>query len=477
MYESVPMFQQIGGAAYKPGLATTQQLDKHFGHPHRQFKSIHVAGTNGKGSCSHSIAAVLQSAGYKVGLFTSPHLLDFRERIRVNGEMIPESYVVRFVEKHRPFFEPLHPSFFELTTIMAFRYFADCQVDIAVVEVGMGGRLDCTNIIQPEVSIITGISLDHTQYLGDTLEKIATEKAGIIKPHTPVVTAAMPPHVMDVFRQKAQQEGAPLHESRPQGLNTRACITTPAMLQRQREELRTRWKERCRRPGGPAADDAWMPIHLEAIDTLLQQQRDALYVESPVFCHGMYFGLTGMYQVENLYTVWEALRVLADRDIRPTYRQCLDGLLNVCTLTGLMGRWQQLHTSPDLVCDTGHNPEAFAALAVQFRKLRAHRYPHIHVVLGMCGDKDVESILALLPPNADGFSYYFTRASVKRALPEDELQALARAAGLQGDAYPDVAEAVKAAKEKSLPEELIFVGGSNFIVADLLANRDALNLH
>ncbi|MDR0892757.1 MAG: hypothetical protein LBN24_09095, partial [Mediterranea sp.] len=210
LYESTPMFQQIGGAAYKAGLENTEKLDAHFGHPHRQFKSIHIGGTNGKGSCAHSIAAVLQAAGYKVGLYTSPHLIDFRERIRINGEMVSEEYVVRFVEENRSFFEPLHPSFFELTTALAFRYFADQQIDVAVVEVGMGGRLDCTNIIQPDLCVITNIGMDHTQYLGDTLEKIAAEKAGIIKPSTPVVIGRADGEVKRVFLRKAKNLNAPI---------------------------------------------------------------------------------------------------------------------------------------------------------------------------------------------------------------------------------------------------------------------------
>ena len=408
LYNSVPMFQQVGGRAYKEGLENTQILDEHFGYPHRRFRSIHVAGTNGKGSCSHTLAAILQEAGYRVGLYTSPHLVDFRERIRVNGTPIPEDYVIRFVEQERSFFEPLHPSFFELTTAMAFRYFADAKVDVAVIEVGLGGRLDCTNIIRPDLCIITNISLDHTQFLGNTLAQIATEKAGIIKSGIPVVIGETTPETKPVFQRKAEEMGAPL------------CFA---------EE---------------------------------QAQEEYQEIE---------FELKGLYQEKNKRTLLTALPLLKEAGYQLDEQAVRNGFAHVTELTGLMGRWQKLQESPTLICDTGHNVGGIAYIAEQ---LKQQTYRQLHIVMGMVNDKDIRGVLAMLPQKA---TYYFTKASVKRALPENELQKLAAATGLEGECYPDVPTAVKAAQEKSLPEDFIFVGGSSFIVADLLANRDALNLH
>lgn len=408
LYNSAPMFQQVGGSAYKEGLENTHALDSHFGHPHRSFRTIHVAGTNGKGSCSHTLAAILQEAGYRVGLYTSPHLVDFRERIRINGQPVPEEYVVRFVEEERGFFEPLHPSFFELTTAMAFRYFADERVDVAIIEVGLGGRLDCTNIIRPDLCIITNISLDHTQFLGDTPAKIAAEKAGIIKAGTPVVVGETTPDTKSVFLQKAEAEKAPI---------------------------------------------------IFAEDTTINDYP------------GMKIELQGLYQKKNTRTILAALPLLAKAGYRINEQAVRGGFARVCELTGLMGRWQKLQDAPTLICDTGHNVGGIAYIAEQ---LKQQVYRRLHIVIGMVNDKDVSGVLALLPQDA---TYYFTKASVKRALPEEKLRALAAKAGLQGTCYRDVPAAVTAAQEKSHPEDFIFVGGSSFIVADLLANRDALNLH
>ncbi|MDR1003790.1 MAG: bifunctional folylpolyglutamate synthase/dihydrofolate synthase [Prevotellaceae bacterium] len=404
LYDSTPMFQQVGGAAYKEGLANTLALDEHFGHPHRRYRTIHVAGTNGKGSCSHTLAAILQEAGYRVGLYTSPHLIDFRERIRVNGQPIPEEQVVRFVGEERAFFEPLNLSFFELTTAMAFDYFAREQVDVAVVEVGLGGRLDCTNIIRPDLCIITNISFDHTQYLGNTLAEIAGEKAGIIKPGVPVVIGEAVPETRPVFVRKAGEVHAPIY----------------------------------------FAGES----------------------EAPVYPH-LEVELKGLCQEKNTRTLLTALPLLQAAGYRLSEAAVRSGFAHVCRLTGLMGRWQQLHTAPTLVCDTGHNVGGMQYIATQLRRLRP-AYRKLHLVVGMVGDKDVSGILALLPPEAD---YYFTRASVKRALPETELARLAHTAGLRGDSYPDVPAAVGAALQKSLPEDFIFVGGSSFVVADLLSHN------
>ena len=380
LYNSVPMFQQVGGSAYKEGLENTLTLDEHFGHPHRSFRSIHVAGTNGKGSCSHTLAAILQEAGYRVGLYTSPHLVDFRERIRINGQPIPEEYVIRFVAQERGFFEPLHPS----------------------------GRLDCTNIIRPDVCIITNISFDHTQFLGDTLAKIAGEKAGIIKSGIPVVIGETTPETKSVFLEKAQATGAPIYFAE----------------ENDREDY-----------------------------------------------PGIEYELKGLYQQKNARTVLTALPLLKEAGYRLDGQAVRSGFARVAELTGLMGRWQKLQDSPTLICDTGHNVGGITYITEQ---LKQQTYRQLHIVIGMVNDKDIRGVLALLPREA---TYYFTKASVKRALPESELQELAAAAGLKGHCYPDVPAAVRAAQEKSLPEDFIFVGGSSFIVADLLANRDALNLY
>lgn len=408
LYNSTPMFQQVGGSAYKEGLENTLALDEHFGHPHRKFRTIHVAGTNGKGSCSHTIAAILQEAGYSVGLYTSPHLVDFRERIRVNGQPIPEEYVIRFVEEERCFFEPLHPSFFELTTAMAFRYFAYVEIDVAVIEVGLGGRLDCTNIIHPDLCIITNISLDHTQFLGNTLPQIAREKAGIIKSDIPVVIGETTPETKAVFQKRAGEVNAPIYFAEENG----------------REDY-----------------------------------------------PGIEYELKGLYQKKNSRTILTALPLLKEAGYRLDEQSVRRGFAHVTELTGLMGRWQKLQNHPTLICDTGHNVGGITYIVEQLKQQAFH---NLHIIIGMVNDKDIQGVLALLPEDA---IYYFTQASVKRALPANDLQKLAESAGLKGNCYPDVPSAVRAAQEKSLPEDFIFVGGSSFIVADLLANRDALNLH
>lgn len=408
LYNSTPMFQQVGGSAYKEGLENTLALDEHFGHPHRKFRTIHVAGTNGKGSCSHTIAAILQEAGYSVGLYTSPHLVDFRERVRVNGQPIPEEYVIRFVEEERCFFEPLHPSFFELTTAMAFRYFADVEIDVAVIEVGLGGRLDCTNIIHPDLCIITNISLDHTQFLGNTLPQIAREKAGIIKSGIPVVIGETTPETKSVFQKRAGEVNAPIYFAEENG----------------REDY-----------------------------------------------PGIEYELKGLYQKKNSRTILTALPLLKEAGYRLDEQSVRRGFAHVTELTGLMGRWQKLQNHPTLICDTGHNVGGITYIVEQLKQQAFH---NLHIIIGMVNDKDIQGVLALLPEDA---IYYFTQASVKRALPANDLQKLAKSAGLKGNCYPDVPSAVRAAQEKSLPEDFIFVGGSSFIVADLLANRDALNLH
>lgn len=420
LYACAPMFQQVGPGAYKEGLDNTRALDEHLGHPHRQYATIHVGGTNGKGSCSHTLAAMLQSAGYRVGLYTSPHLVDFRERIRVDGTPVEEAYVVDFVERHRAFFEPLHPSFFELTTALAFAYFAERKVDVAVVEVGLGGRLDCTNIIRPRLSIITNISFDHVQLLGHTLAQIATEKAGIIKAGIPTVIGEANEETRPVFEARAKEVGAPLVFAEDEHRLLRADRN----------------------------DDGTWRYQAENLSDLRGE-------------------LGGLCQLKNTNTLLAALPLLRQQGFRLTDKDVRTGLAEVVERTGLMGRWQQLEHRPDLVCDTGHNVGGIAYIAEQLRA-GLRRYAHLHVVVGMVNDKDVSGVLALLPHEA---TYYFTQASVKRAMPVPELQAKARLAGLEGSCHASVAEAVEAAKRQAGAEDLIFVGGSTFVVADLLTAR------
>ena len=407
LYNSAPLFQHIGKDAYKAGLENTYLLDEYFNHPHRQFRTIHIAGTNGKGSCSHTLAAILQSAGYKTGLYTSPHLIDFRERIRVNGIPVSKEYVIDFVEKHRAFFEPLHPSFFELTTAMAFHYFAQSQVDVAIIEVGLGGRIDCTNIIRPDLCVITNISFDHIQFLGNTLAKIATEKAGIIKEKTPVVIGETTPETKPIFTTRAKEVNAPIYFAEEEQLLHSSSIN-----------------EKGKR---------------------IYQTTDYLNLEGE---------LEGLCQLKNTNTLLSAIRLLKQAGYQLTESNIRKGFSQVCELTGLMGRWQKLESEPTLICDTGHNVGGISYIIEQ-----------LHIVIGMVNDKDISGVLSMLPKNA---TYYFTKASVKRALSEKELQSLAMQSGLHGDTYPDVETAVTAAKEKANKNDFIFVGGSSFIVADLL---------
>lgn len=418
LFNSTPLFQNVGKDAYKEGLENTLKLDEYFGYPHRTFKTIHVAGTNGKGSCSHTLAAILQSAGYKVGLYTSPHLVDFRERIRVNGEVISKEYVIDFVEQHRSFFEPLHPSFFELTTAMAFNWFAMQKVDVAVIEVGLGGRLDCTNIISPDLCVITNISFDHIQFLGDTLAKIASEKAGIIKPKIPVVIGEIHPETKSVFINKSDLESAPIHFAQRES-SVQKAIFTPE--------------------GGITYYTTEYP--------LLKGQ------------------LGGYCQVKNTQTILTAVRILQEKGYHIEKEHVYQGFAEVCLLTGLMGRWQILQEQPKMICDTGHNK---AGIEYIVKQLSAQVYRQLRIILGMVNDKDISGVLAMLPKEA---TFYFTKASVSRALSEEKVKELAQQAGLQGNTYPNVEEAVQAACSEAHPDDLIFVGGSTFIVADLLKNR------
>lgn len=417
LYASAPLFQQVGAGAYKEGLETTRTLDAHFGHPHRRFATVHIAGTNGKGSCASTLAAILQAAGLRTGLYTSPHLTDFRERIRVNGEMIPRERVVKFVEEERAFFEPLHPSFFELTTALALKHFAEAEVDIAVIETGLGGRLDCTNIIEPLVSVITNISLDHTQFLGNTRAAIAAEKAGIIKPATPVIIGESDAETRPVFMQRADTVQAPI----------RFAEDAPQVLSSTRTE-----------------DGKWR-YGTRSFGEIIGE-------------------LGGECQPRNANTLLCALEVLLPllphTDI--TTEHVRQGFANVCRLSGLAGRWQTLQTAPHVVCDTGHNAGGWEHIGAQ---LRAQRCRTLRIVVGMAGDKDTGAVLSQLPHEA---VCYFTRASVKRALDEQTLGKQAQALGLRGRTFPTVMQAYGTALAEAHPDDFIFVGGSTFVVADLL---------
>lgn len=416
LFRQLPMFSRVGAAAYKPGLDTSLALDAYFGHPHRRFKSIHVAGTNGKGSTAHSLAAVLQSQGYKVGLYTSPHLADFRERMRINGQMIPKEAVCDFVNRFRRSGYEGHPSFFELTMMMAFDWFAKEDLDYAVIETGMGGRLDSTNIITPIGCVITNISKDHTQFLGDTLPKIAAEKAGIIKAGIPVVIGESEGEVREVFRRKAIEVSAPI-------VFADECAGLP----------------------------------------------DTSNLEEVILPEGCKFayGLKGDYQKANLRTVLCAIGMLRSSGVEISGEAVAAGLADVCGLTGLAGRWMRLGESPLVIADTGHNEAGLRYNFCQLAKLRGEcAGRRLLIVAGFVADKDVDHILDLFPKDA---LYYFTQAAIPRAMDVNTLALKARSHGLAGETYPTVIEAYKAALSEAGAHDVVFVGGSTFVVADLLA--------
>ena len=417
LYRQLPMFSRIGAAAYKPGLDTSLNLDKYFNHPHRNFKSIHIGGTNGKGSTSHMLAAILQSEGYKVGLYTSPHLVDFRERIRVNGEMIPQEEVVRFVEQFIACDYDGHPSFFELTMMMAFDYFSRAKVDYAIIEVGMGGRLDSTNIITPIGCVITNISWDHTQFLGETLPQIATEKAGIIKKDIPVVIGEADDEIKEVFKNKALSVGTSITFAEEQSY-IKEFVSTDNFT-----------------------------------DTF-----------------GKTFScqLSGDYQRKNINTVRSAIEMLRSLGIKISDNAIENGCRNVCSLTGLAGRWMQLAQSPLTICDTGHNQAGLQYNLKQLDHLIATRTnAKLHIVMGFVADKDIEHIIQLFPKNA---TYYISNAQIPRALPVDQLAEKCSSIGLEFTKYSTVESAYIAAKNAASDNDIIYIGGSTFVVADLLAS-------
>lgn len=415
LFTQLPMYQREGKAAYKANLDNTLALDAHLGHPHQQFKTIHIAGTNGKGSVSHLIASILQEAGYKTGLYTSPHLKDFRERIRINGKMISEQTVVEFVAQNKNLFSKLKPSFFEMTVAMAFDYFARQQVDVAVVEVGLGGRLDSTNIISPLVSVITNISPDHVALLGDTLPQIATEKAGIIKPHIPVVVGTRDEAYDYVFIETAKKQEAPISfvsDSYHCQLNSDANfdITTHD-------------------------GESWINLSSQ---------------------------LKGFYQCQNIPTAIETVRQLIAQGLTITTTNIHNGIAKVIDNTHLLGRWQILNQHPLTICDTGHN---IAGITQVVQQINACKFNRLHFVIGMVNDKDISGVLQLLPKDA---TYYFCKASIPRAMPEKELAVKANEIGLQGNSYPTVTLAYQAAQQNALPNDLIFIGGSTFTVAEVV---------
>lgn len=418
LYTSIPVFQHSGASAYKPGLDTSIALDNYLGNPHKAYRTIHVAGTNGKGSVSHLLTAILRQSGYKVGLFTSPHLIDFRERIRVNGKKIPKEYVVDFVEQHRTTFEPLHPSFFELTSTMAFDYFRAEKVDFAVIEVGMGGRLDSTNIITPILSIITNISLDHTQFLGDTVEKIAYEKAGIIKHKVPALIGEVyTQSVAQVFADAAAKNDTLVYFASQEDLLNESYLMSTG---------------------------EW---YLDSVE------------------YGQLFGeLGGVAQIRNAATVLGALNLLSSQGINIPKEAVREGFEHVVKFTGLMGRWQVLQEKPKVICDTGHNTGGWQYLNLQLKEV-IKRSRRTYMIIGMVNDKDINGVLDLMPQDA---FYYFTQASIERALPSADLAAMGMMHGLSGVTCDTVAQAVERALAHANEEDTIFIGGSTFIVADAL---------
>lgn len=414
LYSQMPEFQRIGKAAYKPGLDNTYKLDTIFDKPHTKYKTIHVGGTNGKGSTSHLITSILMDSGYKVGLYTSPHLIDFRERIRINGEMVSKEYVVDFVERYRAQFEPVMPSFFELTMEMAFKYFEEQEVDVAVIEVGLGGRLDSTNIINPDMCVITNIGLDHIQILGDSLEAIANEKAGIIKPNTPVVIGEASGSIKDVFISKANEEAAPITFA-----------------------------------------------EYDIANFVSIRDKDGLHFSGGGF-NNITSQLNGLAQEKNARTVIAAIKELRNIGYNISDEAVYSGFANVVKQTGLMGRWQQLSDKPRIICDTGHNAHGIKYIVEQ---LSNEQYNNLHIVFGMVNDKDVSAVLKLMPKDA---KYYFTRASIERAFTAKEIADKASVYGLHGDSYEEISQAIESAKENADENDLIFIGGSSFIVADAL---------
>ncbi|PVX46448.1 dihydrofolate synthase/folylpolyglutamate synthase [Flavobacterium sp. 103] len=401
MFNQLPMYQLQGASAYKKDLTNVNLLADHLDNPHKKIKCIHVAGTNGKGSTSHMLASILQEAGYKVGLYTSPHLKDFRERIKINGAEISETFVCEFIEQHKAFFEENDMSFFEMSVGLAFDYFAKEKVDIAIIEVGLGGRLDATNIITPLISVITNIGIDHVQFLGNTLESIATEKAGIIKPNIPVVIGEYTPETQPVFLAKAKENKA------------------------------------------------------------------EIYFASDLISETYPSDLIGDYQEHNKKTVIQTFKILNEQtDFKVSDENIKSGLLHVVKNTGLLGRWQQLDTNPKVICDTAHNKNG---LEIVLKQIQKETFNHLHIVLGVVNDKELDEVLPLFPKNA---TYYFCKPNIPRGLDASLLQEKALQFSLIGKTYNSVAEAYSVAQNNSTKDDFIYVGGSTFVVAELPLNKE-----
>lgn len=413
LFSQLPMFQRVGKAAYNNKFETTTALDNYFDNPHKKFPSIHIAGTNGKGSVAQTLASILQEAGYKVGLYTSPHYKDFRERIKINGQLAEKQFVVDFVEQHKHFFEKLKPSFFEITVSMAFEYFAQNEVDIAVIEVGLGGRLDSTNVITPEISVITNISLDHTQFLGTTIPQITAEKAGIIKTNIPVVLGTENKEVMEIVQKTAQKNCSELYIA-PENFK------------------------------------------IEAKNGKFQVVKN-----KKTLFENLEMALLGEFQKVNAITCLQTIDLLHDK-YSISDKNILDGFANVVKNTKILGRWQIISKSPTTICDSGHNIEGIKQIVSELSKLE---YQNLHIVFGVVNDKSIEQILKLLPQKA---IYYFTQANIPRALDSKKLKNQAQNIGLIGNSYKSVKKAFTYAKKNAKKEDLIFVGGSVFVVAEVL---------
>ena len=419
LYAQLPMFTRVGASAFKTDLHNTLALLEQLQQPQHTFKTIHVAGTNGKGSTSHMLAAIFQQAGYKTGLYTSPHLLDFRERIRINGAMVPEDFVVRFTEDMRTHITDIAPSFFELTVAMAFQYFKQEAVDIAIIEVGLGGRLDSTNVITPELSLITNISYDHKNMLGDTLPKIAAEKAGIIKRGVPVVISETQPEVQEVFINTAQSKQAPIHFADQEWMESSSAVEG-------------------------------YHLNLMLMDRQQQQMRK------------FQLDLNGQYQEKNVMGVLSAVKLLQQQGWHITWEHVGTALSHVKKLTGLRGRWDIIQQHPLTVLDVGHNEAGINEIVEQLGHVN---YQQLHIVVGFVKDKEVERVLPLFPATAH---YYFCKAQIPRALDEVALSEMGAAAGLQGHAYSSVQAALQAARQHAKPDDMILVCGSFFVVAEVM---------
>jgi dihydrofolate synthase/folylpolyglutamate synthase len=417
LFNALPMFQRVGAAAFKKDLSNTIVLCTHLGDPQDQFRSIHVAGTNGKGSTSHALCAVLMQAGYKVGLYTSPHLKSFTERIKINGQEIPEKEVVDFVKEHKSFLDELKPSFFEMTVGLAFWYFAKSKIDVAVIEVGMGGRLDSTNIINPQLTVITNIGWDHMQYLGNSLPEIAAEKAGIIKEGVPVVISQRQPETVNVFRKVSHEKNAPIY----------------------------------------FAEDTFEVVPFENGTYGLRNYT----IRNGALSYSLALDLLGDYQSFNLPGILQSIDLLKELGYHIQTREVRSAMMQVCSMTGLKGRWQVLSENPLTVCDTGHNENG---LEIILKQISRTPHEHLFFVLGMVNDKDLRKVLNMLPKTA---YYFFCQASIPRALEAETLAAMSENFGLRGEIEKDVNTAVEKARKKAGFKDMIFIGGSTFVVAEI----------